>query len=148
MYCFNCGEKLILKGKNCCSKCKTVIPDNVVALVQEETKDINDFNDISENIRFAVLLYLGPLCFLGFTKKESDFCLFHAFQGLVQFICLLVSVIFYIKASVLLIFALLFTVFFFIFSVAGILNVLNGEKKPVPVLGVYIEKFRQENNSK
>lgn len=95
----------------------------------KETK----IDDVKDNKLWAVLSYLGVLVVIPLlAKKESSFVQFHAKQGLV----LLVG-----WALAWLPFGPIIALIAFIFSIVGIVNVLNGERKNLPIVGELAEKI-------
>jgi len=97
---------------------------------------------VSDNKVMALLSYIGILVLIPLlTAKEDEFVRFHVKQGLV----LLVAVI---AVSMIGIIPLLGWLIAFVggltclvLAVMGIINVLNGEEKPLPLIGQFADKF-------
>lgn len=90
-------------------------------------------DDVKDNKLWAVLSYLGALAILPLLfKKDSVFVQFHAKQGL---IILAGWVLGWLP------FGFLFVIAAIVFSIMGIINVLNGEKKSLPIVGELAEKI-------
>lgn len=90
---------------------------------------------------WAVIGYLWILCFIPLIlKKDNDFSLFHAKQGLVLFIasviCAGISVVPLIG-----IIGVLGNAAVFVLSIAGIFSSLKGEYWKMPYIGDYAEKI-------
>ena len=104
----------------------------------------------------AILAYLGPLCLIPLLTGEKDeFVKFHVRQGLVILICevaiwILFSFVFGAMRwswgtwgfySML---AMVQNVVYLglgVLSIVGIMNVINGEQKELPVVGKFAEKI-------
>lgn len=111
--------------------------------VMNDVKDDSasfDKKDIENGKGMGILSYLGFLCLIPyFTEKENKFVIYHAKQGLNLFICevivalaiSLVSTILWRVGSLL---ESIFGLIAFAFSVLGIVNVLNGKAKELPVI--------------
>lgn len=98
----------------------------------------------------AIISYISVLCLVPILMKEKDeFVKFHAKQGLVLFICEIVSwVVFYY------IFNVWFYVYFLLFlgnlvglvwlilSIVGIMNVLANKKQEIPIVGQFAKKIK------
>ena len=90
--------------------------------------------DASENKLLAVLCYLGILVLIPLlVKKDSPFIQFHAKQGIVLLIGWVVSWF--------PILGWLLGIGVFVLCIIGIINVLNGEMKKLPVVGDLAEKI-------
>lgn len=91
----------------------------------------------------AVLSYIGVLCLIPLlTKKDDAFTFFHAKQGLILFIA---EVITAFLSSVPFLGWLIWMVggvVWFVLSILGIVNVLGGKKKELPIIGQYAEKIK------
>lgn len=107
------------------------------AQTEPETSDEKDGpeeSDAKNNKFWAVLSYLGVLVLLPLLlKKESPFVQFHAKQGLVLLIGWLVSW---------LPFGPIIALIVVVLSILGIINVISGEKKNLPVVGELAEKIK------
>ena len=101
---------------------------------QKQGEKVDAERDISENKLWALLAYLGILCLVPLlAKKDSSFAQFHAKQGLVLLIGWVVSWI--------PVFGWIIWVGVVILSIIGILNVLSGEMKPLPLIGDAAKKL-------
>lgn len=92
----------------------------------------------------AIISYLGPLCLIPyFTKGSDDFVKFHAKQGLILFI---------FEALTWLIFRILpfwwwylmniVSLVWLAFTIIGIINVVNKQKKELPIIGSLAGKIK------
>ena len=113
----------------------------------EEKKDnksqnsVSDEKDINENKAIALLSYIGFLFLVPLlTKKDSKFCLFHAKQGLVIFIVEMVAW-FFLSFWQIAFFGMLLNLGAFVLSIIGIINVLDGKTKKIPITGDLADKF-------
>lgn len=104
----------------------------------------------------AILSYLGPLCLVPLLTGEKDeFVKFHVRQGMVLFIAeAAIWLIFYFVLSATTVgwstwgfysmLAMLQNLLYLgigILSVVGIVNVVNGQQKELPVVGKFAEKI-------
>ncbi|MDD3679302.1 MAG: DUF4870 domain-containing protein [Candidatus Shapirobacteria bacterium] len=96
----------------------------------------------SDNKMIAVLSYIGILVLIPLlAAKDDEFAQFHAKQGLVLFLAALAV------GLVGMIPVLGWLVAFFggigclVLSVMGIINVVNGERKQLPLVGQFADKF-------
>jgi fumarate reductase subunit D len=84
----------------------------------------------------AIISYIGFLCLIPYLSKEKDdFVSFHAKQGLVLFILEIITwaIVRVFPFSWLLM--NLFSFAWLVFSIIGIINVVNKQKKELPVVG-------------
>jgi len=90
--------------------------------------------DIEANRIVALLSYFFILCLVPLlTKKDSPFSYFHAKQGLV--VCL--GWFFTWVPGV----GTILGIFLGVLSVIGIINVMNGKKERLPIIGVLADKL-------
>jgi uncharacterized membrane protein len=96
----------------------------------------------SDNKAIALLSYIGLLVLIPLlVEKEDEFVQFHAKQGLVLLITgIAISVINIIPilGQIIFLFGGLGCLFL---ALTGIINVLNGQKKQLPLIGQFSEKF-------
>jgi len=89
--------------------------------------------DVKDNKLWAVLSYLGVLViFPLIMKKDSKFTQFHVKQGLVVLVGWILSW---------LPFGPIIGIIALVFSILGIINVLSGEQKKLPIIGELAEKI-------
>lgn len=111
-----------------------------------ETPDITDSytaEDIGANKVMGILAYCGPLVLVPIlAAKESPFAKFHSNQGLVLMILHIIIIIACTVLAVIpiigWIIGLILPLVSFVLSVLGIINVINGRAKELPLVG----KFR------
>jgi len=91
----------------------------------------------------AIISYIGPLCLIPYLNKDKDeFVQFHARQGLVLFICEVITwAIAWILPFLWTLMNLLSLVWL-VFAVIGILNVVHKEKKELPIIGSFAGKIK------
>jgi len=96
----------------------------------------------SDNKVITVLSYIGILVLIPLlTAKEDEFTQYHAKQGLVLFLTVIaVSIVGVIPVLGWLI-AFLGGIGCLVLAVMGIINVLNGEKKQLPLIGQFADKI-------
>jgi uncharacterized membrane protein len=95
---------------------------------------VSEEKDIQNNKMWALLSYLGALVVIPLVmKNDSPFVQFHIKQGLVILIGWMLSW---------LPFGPIFGIVAFVFSIIGIINVLNGEMKKLPIVGDLAEKIK------
>lgn len=113
-------------------------------MVKEGRKTKEDEDKI-----FAFLCYLisiiGVIIVLATKKERTDFSIYHAKQGLVLFITWIVLWIVTIILAFIPVLGLIISVIVWaclvILWIIGIMNSLTGKKVPLPVIGVFGEKF-------
>lgn len=103
-------------------------PQKEILLSEQDKKDIEE-NKVITVLSYIGLLFLVPLL----AKKESKFAKFHAKQGLVLCIGWFFTWIPYL--------GWLLWIAIAIFSIWGIINVLNGQFKELPIIGDLAKKF-------
>ncbi len=158
--CSRCGADLE-SGKSFCTFCGARVdydehdqksgfsPEDIILKGTDYSRDY-DPRDIVENklraaLSYVLFLFLIPL----FARKKSQFCRFHANQGMILFVLeLAVDVVIGIVSLVLslagvgtLIVSLVLIVVIFIqivFAVIGVMNAYNGRARELPFIG----KFR------
>lgn len=96
----------------------------------------------NDNKGMALLSYIGILVLVPLlTVKDDEFVQFHAKQGLVLLIAAIaISVVGVIPLLGWLI-AFVGGLTCLVLAVMGIINVLNGEKKPLPLIGQFSDKI-------
>ncbi|MGM0482553.1 MAG: hypothetical protein ACQEP6_01660 [Patescibacteria group bacterium] len=98
-----------------------------------EEKDKDKINAL------AILSYIGILFLVPLlVAKDDDFAQFHAKQGMVLFILIVVGMVFIIIPFI----GSLVMLIGLIFAIIGIMNVINNEKKELPIIGKYADKFK------
>ncbi len=97
--------------------------------------------DVSDNKAIAAIGYLGILFLIPLlAKKDSDFAQYHAKQGMILFIF---EIVLWIVAMIPIlgwILAFIGWIFAFICFIMGLVNALNGVKKPLPLIGSFAGK--------
>jgi len=98
---------------------------------------------LENNKIIAILSYIGVLCLIPlFTKKDDKFVFFHAKQGLVLFIVEIITYFVLMIPILGWIIAPIASLIWLALSIIGIVNVLGGEMKELPVLGKYAGKIK------
>lgn len=152
-FCSKCGTK-IEEGTNVCPNCgNPVTPEadtsstggnDFVKAVKElnNTTDLTsqfEASDISNNLLMGILSYIFVLVFIPiFLAPNSKYARFHANQGLM--ICIAEAVISILRTILvrIFIFRWIFNIILlvlFILSIIGIINVIQGKAKELPVIG-------------
>lgn len=128
-----------------CSKCGTALDDAAQACTNCGAPQ-NTVTNSGDTV-MGVLAYLGILVLVPiFAAKDSKFAKFHANQGLVLFVFGLVygvaySILSFILAFVPFIGGLIIGLFglvslvFLAFAILGIINVVRGDEKELPIVG-------------
>lgn len=146
-YCPNCGKEL-KEGSTFCANCGTKVKsvsdeinegakkveDKAKELynnVKDSTKDFSK-KDIEDGKLMGIFSYLGLLALIPFfSEKNNKFVRFHAVQGMNLFIIeIIVGIVNFIPFI-----GWLLDVAVAILSIIGIVNVINGEAKELPVVG-------------
>jgi len=96
-----------------------------------------------DNKIITILSYLWVLCLIPLlTKKSDEFVFFHAKQGLVLFIVEIVTTFVAYIPLLGWIIAPIASLIWLVLSIIGIINVLGGNKKELPILGKYADKIK------
>lgn len=108
-----------------------------------EHKDpVLDFTKGNNSTVMGVLSYIGPLVLVPFLmEKKDEFVKFHTKQGLVLFgieilVVILGSMMFMSALQTLLHLAAL------VLSIIGVVNVVQGQKKELPVIGTLAQNIK------
>lgn len=123
---------------------------SVKRLDQNDSKDIPEpvqekIVYTNEEITFSILAYCNILFLLPlFLKQDSEFCQFHARQGVILFFVFVIIAILSFSASFVLsvfgtIVKILGIIFMAVFMGIGIYNVIKREQKALPVFDKYIK---------
>ncbi len=108
---------------------------------KENKKQIN-FEKFKKTNLLALVCYLGFFCLIPILVKEKDdFVKFHAKQGLALFIVEMVTCMVFGIVPIFWLFGGFFMLFWLILNIIGITNVLNEEKKKLPVIGRFADKL-------
>jgi len=98
-------------------------------------------SEVQEGKFFAVISYISFLCIVSLVlKKDNRFSLYHAKQGLVLFVFEVLCFVFSVIPVFWLIRAVIF-LFFFMLSLLGILQSLQGRCGRIPVLSEIAQKI-------
>ncbi len=90
----------------------------------------------------AILSYLGILVIIPLlVAKDDDFVLYHSKQGLVLLIAGVIGMFVGAVPIIGWLLAPFITLAWLIFIILGIMNVLRNEKKELPIIGKYADKF-------
>lgn len=148
-YCTQCGAE-IPDDARFCRSCGAFQGEQGAARPQDApVRRVPGVDqDAEDNRLMALLAYLGPLALVPYlAAKQSPFAQYHALRGLNLF---LLEVAYGVGAALLsglftlvwfrlgLALGLLFNIgwlFFVAMSIIGIVNVCNGEKKDLPLVG-------------
>ena len=102
----------------------------------KDTTDQFDKDDIEKNKAMGLLAYI--LFFIPLlAAKDSPFARYHANQGLVLFICGLISSLLWIIPILGWIIAPILSIVITVLAVIGIINALNGKAKELPIIGKF-----------
>ena len=156
-YCGKCGTK-VDEGVKFCPSCgnpmEAPAPEQQAQTQQTQaqqsdlsakltnlnnTADITeqfDKDDIEKNKVMGLLAYI--LFFIPLlAAKDSPFARYHANQGLVLFICGLISSLVWIIPILGWIIAPILSIVITVLAVIGIINALNGKAKELPIIGKF-----------
>jgi uncharacterized membrane protein len=90
----------------------------------------------------AIISYIGFLCLIPiFSKEKDEFVRFHAKQGLVLFAGELAGWAVFSLLPFLWYFAGILNILWLVLTILGIMNVVNKEKKELPLLGRFADKL-------
>lgn len=149
-FCPSCGTEVKTEEKEelldpICKKCGTILSDDVKFCPncgtsrksKKESLEITE-DDIKEHKNLAILCYLGIFMLIPFlTKPNSGFIKYHSNQGLLLLILSIVSSFITIIPILGWILGLIGLIVSFVFFIMGIINVVKGRVKPLPLIGKY-----------
>jgi uncharacterized membrane protein len=99
---------------------------------------VDNLKDAKENKAITLLSYVGILFLVPLLlRQDSPFAQFHAKQGLILFIGWIVGGFTYLLFGL----GVLIHILVIVFSIMGIMNVLNGKKKELPLVSDLVKKF-------
>jgi uncharacterized membrane protein len=99
--------------------------------------------DVQENKGITVLSYIGILCLVPLlAKKDSKFAQYHAKQGLVLFIMELIIWVLIVIPVLGWIIYVVGIITSLVLAIMGIMNVVNGKCKELPIIGKFADKFK------
>lgn len=148
-FCTNCGAELVESASFCpsCGSQKGAAPGGQQAEVQQQYNNYQQhgygpqsygqpYDDVTANKGISVLCYLGILFLIPLlTRPDSDFVKFHSNQGLVLLLFwVALGVVGWIPFLGWLTGAV-GSLFATVCLIMGIANVLNGDKKELPLIG-------------
>jgi len=139
-FCAKCGNQ-VDDGVKFCPSCGTSMtgkPAKTAAQTGELQADPNDAEQNKGMAVIAYILFFIPL--LTGDHKKSPFVMYHTNQGLVLFLFSIGgSIVSSILMLILIGFVLMFVVGIasLVFLIIGIINVLNGRMKPLPLIGKF-----------
>jgi len=109
-----------------------------------ESEQISETPKKVEDDKFITFLsYIGVLCLIPLlTKKDDAFVFFHAKQGLVLFIVEVITVFVATIPVFGWVIAPMAILLWVALSIIGIINITNGDKKELPILGKYADKIK------
>ncbi len=109
--------------------------------IQEPQTEKTDKKE-EKNI-IAILSYIGILVLVPLLmEKKDEFVKFHAKQGLVLFIAEVITSFFTAIPLIGWFLGPVIWIFWIILSVVGIINVLNGKRSPLPLIGGFANQFK------
>lgn len=91
----------------------------------------------------AILSYIGILVLIPLLAvKDDEFVKYHAKQGLVLFIAEIATMFVSWIPILGWLIGFLAGIMWFVLAIMGILNVIKGEKKQLPLIGQFADKFK------
>jgi len=113
--------------------------------IKKEPKEQKEEGSVKndDNKLFAILSYIGILCLIPLLMKKKDsFVFFHAKQGLILFIAEAITNLIAMVPVLGWVVSVILWAFLVVLSIMGIINVLAGKTKEIPVLGKYASKIK------
>ncbi|MFH0864541.1 MAG: hypothetical protein V1858_05665 [Candidatus Gottesmanbacteria bacterium] len=91
----------------------------------------------------ALISYIGPLCLIPLlTKEQDEFVRFHMKQGFVLFVAEIATSILLTIIPPLWAIGWIINVIWLVLSIIGIMSVVKNEKKELPIVGKYADRFK------
>jgi uncharacterized membrane protein len=103
-----------------------------------EQQNQKDEKDLTAILSYIGILFLIPML----VAKDNNFDQFHAKQGLVLFIAEVITAMFAVVPILGWIAAPILYIIWLVLSIIGIINVLEGNKKELPLIGQFANKFK------
>ncbi len=111
--------------------------------VEETTASTGSSSPAKKANPIAILSYIGILFLIPLlAAKDDQFAVFHAKQGMTLFIAEIITWGIALIPFIGWIIALIAWIVWIIFSILGIVNVLKGEKKELPLIGKYAKNWK------
>ena len=104
---------------------------------QQSVQPKKDEKDLLAILSYFGILFLIPLL----AGKNNKFNQFHAMQGLVLFIAEMITIMFARVPIIGWIGAPMLYIVWFVLFIVGIANVLQGQKKELPLIGQFVKNF-------
>lgn len=139
-FCPVCGAKASASASDKKAQAQTRIEEafNQFTNTANTTAEYSP-EDIAKNKLMSIVAYLGVFCIVPlFIAKDSPYARFHTNQGLLLFLFSLLTSVAGLIPYIGWIVAAAISIFNCLLMVVGILNVIKGEAKELPVIG----KFR------
>ena len=139
-FCGKCGNQ-VDDGVKFCPSCGTSMTGKPAKAKAEAEEIQADPNDAEQNKGMAIIAYiLFFIPLLTGDHNKSPFVKYHTNQGLVLFLfsvggSIISSILVFILIGILLMFVV--GIASLVFCVIGIINVLNGQMKPLPLIGKF-----------
>lgn len=140
-FCINCGAKLPEEGSFCplCGTQKGAAPNSSGqqgAHRQDGCGTGRPVDDVADNKGICILCYLGILFLIPYlTRPDSDYVKFHSNQGLVLLLfCIALGFVSRVPLLGWLV-GIAGWLFAAVCLIMGIVNVLNGDKRELPLIG-------------
>lgn len=146
--CKQCGtqvEEGVKHCTNCGAPIEAPVQQNQTVDLSEKFNELNntadttseyDAQDIENNKVMALLAYIIFLIPL-LAAKDSKFARFHTNQGLVLFLCALLSSVIAVIPLIGWIIAPIAGVIITVLAIIGIINALGGKAKELPIIGKF-----------
>ena len=157
-FCTNCGAPVAAEEAPKNGETKTEQPTKAAPAGEKsgwekfcDTPGITDEideKDAKDNVGMGVLAYLFWLCLIPkFARKDSKFCQYHATQGMflaiIETALMVISIIFDILPRIPFLTGLIGFIVWIaelgctFFAVVGIINVVQGKARELPIIGKY-----------
>lgn len=131
-FCRHCGAQ-VPDGAAFCPVCGTA---NAGQNSANANWSFDPAADVAVNKDICILCYFGPLFLIPyFTRKGSPFVSFHSNQGLLLLLFALIGGIASNVPFLGWLIGVFCGIFAFVCFIMGIVNVCNGEMKPLPLIG-------------
>ncbi len=131
-FCKQCGEQI--GDARFCQSCGA--PADSSQTYTDSPQASAPVNDIEDNKLISILCYLGILLLIPLlVKPESRFVKYHSNQGLVLLLFTMIVGVVGIIPIIGWLAAAVGGIFSFVCLIMGVINTINGEMKPLPLIG-------------
>lgn len=108
----------------------------------EENNNQQASSQESSDTLMKILCYLGILCLIPYlTVKNNEFIRFHAKQGMTLLVAQVIAWAISVVPVLGWVVGPMISLLLFVLAIMGIINVVNGKKVELPIIGAFAKNF-------